>query len=105
MSVFPNTVFALSGIESSALVAAETINPRKAFPKAVNSIWIRLCLFYILGSIIVTITVSPKAEDLFGGSGTNASPFVIAFKYVRSQWISRVSNPTGMAASPDWPTL
>jgi amino acid transporter len=39
-----------------------------------------LSLFYILGSLIVTVNVSPKDENLFGGSGTNASPFVIMYR-------------------------
>jgi amino acid transporter len=34
----------------------------------------------ILGSLMVTITVSPTNDDLFGQSGTNASPFVIAYR-------------------------
>lgn len=29
---------------------------------------------------MVTITVSPDNPDLFGGEGTNASPFVVAYK-------------------------
>ena len=29
---------------------------------------------------MVTITVSPTDPNLFGGSGTNASPFVIAYR-------------------------
>lgn len=29
---------------------------------------------------MITLTVDPKDPDLFGGSGSNASPFVIAFK-------------------------
>lgn len=70
----------MSGSENSGLVAAETANPRKAVPRAIGSIWLRLSLFYLLGSLMVTITVSPKNPDLFGGSGTNASPFVIAYR-------------------------
>jgi amino acid transporter len=80
LSVLPTCIFAMSGSENAGLVAAETANPRKSVPKAVGSIWLRLSLFYILGSLMVTICVSPKNKDLFGGSGTNASPFVIAYR-------------------------
>lgn len=76
----PTCIFAMSGSENTALVAAETNNPRKSVPRAVGSIWLRLSLFYILGSLMVTITVDPKDPDLFGASGTNASPFVIAYR-------------------------
>jgi yeast amino acid transporter len=70
----------MAGSENAGLVAAETANPRKSVPRAVGSIWIRLATFYLLGSLMVTITVSPEDPDLFGQSGTNASPFVIAYR-------------------------
>ncbi|KAF2100210.1 hypothetical protein NA57DRAFT_64871 [Rhizodiscina lignyota] len=80
LSVMPTCIFAMSGSENAGLVAAETANPRKSVPKAVGSIWLRLSLFYIMGSLMVTITVSPTDPNLFGGEGTNASPFVIAYR-------------------------
>ncbi|OJJ43608.1 hypothetical protein ASPZODRAFT_136061 [Penicilliopsis zonata CBS 506.65] len=80
LSIMPTCIFAMSGSENAGLVAAETANPRRAVPRAVGSIWIRLSLFYILGALMVTITVSPEDPNLFGGSGTNASPFVIAYR-------------------------
>lgn len=70
----------MAGSENAGLVAAETRNPRKSIPLAVGSIWLRLSLFYLLGSLMVTITVSPFDPDLFGGEGTNASPFVVAYR-------------------------
>ncbi|KAI2602440.1 amino acid permease/ SLC12A domain-containing protein [Hypoxylon sp. NC1633] len=82
LSVMPTCIFAMSGSENAGLVAAETANPRKSVPRAVGSIWVRLSLFYLIGSLMVTINVSPKNEDLFGqhGGGSNASPFVIAYR-------------------------
>ena len=80
LDVMATCIFAMSGSEMCGIVAAEAREPRKAVPKAVNSIWMRLGLFYIVGSLMVSITVSPKDPNLFGGSGTNASPFVIAFR-------------------------
>jgi amino acid transporter len=80
LAIMPTCIFAMSGSENCGLVAAETDNPRKSVPRAVTSIWLRLALFYILGSLMVTITVSPYNKDLFGGIGTNASPYVVAYK-------------------------
>ncbi|OTA67132.1 hypothetical protein K449DRAFT_430314 [Hypoxylon sp. EC38] len=80
LSVMPTCIFAMSGSENSGLVAAETANPRKSIPRAVGSIWLRLSLFYLIGSLMITINVSPTNPDLFGGEGTNASPFVIAYR-------------------------
>lgn len=86
---FPLT---LSGSENAALVAAETDNPRKAVPRAVGSIWVRLSLFYVLGSLMITITVSPYNKDLFGGDGVNASPFVIAFRNAGLEPLAHIMN-------------
>ncbi|KAI1215140.1 amino acid permease/ SLC12A domain-containing protein [Annulohypoxylon truncatum] len=79
LNVMPTCIFAMSGSENSGLVAAETANPRKSIPRAVSSIWVRLSLFYLLGSLMITINVDPHNPNLFGQSGTNASPFVIAY--------------------------
>ena len=76
----PTCIFAMAGSENCGLVAAETKNPKKSVPRAVGSIWLRLSLFYIGGALMVTINVDPHNADLFGKSGTNASPFVIAYR-------------------------
>ncbi|OAL30912.1 hypothetical protein AYO20_08497 [Fonsecaea nubica] len=73
-----NCIFSMAGTEFIGLTAAEARNPRKSVPRAVNTIWIRLGLFYIGGSFVTTLCVDPRDHDLFGASGTNASPFVIA---------------------------
>lgn len=80
LSVLGTCVFAMGGSEFGGLAAAEARNPLRSIPKAVNSIWFRLTLFYVIGGLMVTITVSPKNPDLFGGEGINASPFVVAFR-------------------------
>lgn len=92
LSVMPTCIFAMSGSENAGLVAAETANPRRSVPKAVSSIWIRLSLFYIMGSLMVTITVSPTDPNLFGGSGTNASPFVIAYRNAGNEPLADIMN-------------
>ncbi|KAF2473379.1 uncharacterized protein BDR25DRAFT_323927 [Lindgomyces ingoldianus] len=92
LSVMPTCIFAMAGSENSGLVAAETTNPRKAVPRAVGSIWLRLSLFYLLGALMVTITVSPDNPDIFGGNGTNASPFVIAYRNASIPALAHIMN-------------
>ncbi|KAJ5539299.1 hypothetical protein N7513_007631 [Penicillium frequentans] len=92
LSVMPTCIFALSGSENAGLVAAETSNPLRSVPKAVKSMWIRLSLFYILGSLIITINVSPLDDNLFGASGTNASPFVIMYRNAGVQPLAHIMN-------------
>ncbi|KAE8153368.1 amino acid permease/ SLC12A domain-containing protein [Aspergillus avenaceus] len=92
LTVMPTCIFAMSGSENCALVAAETENPSKSVPKAVGSIWLRLSLFYILGSLVVTISVDPKDVNLFGASGVNASPFVIAYRNAGLEPLAHMMN-------------
>ncbi|OLL25511.1 putative amino-acid permease meu22 [Neolecta irregularis DAH-3] len=79
-STFSTSIFALTGAELTGIIAGESANPKQAVPRAANSVWIRLCFFYILGSWMVTMVVSSSNDQLLGGSGVNASPFVIALK-------------------------
>ncbi|CAJ2510488.1 Uu.00g132970.m01.CDS01 [Anthostomella pinea] len=92
LSVMPTCIFAMSGSENSGLVAAETVNPRKSVPRAIGSIWLRLSLFYLLGSLMITINVDPTNKDLFGQSGTNASPFVIAYRDAKLPALAHIMN-------------
>ncbi|CEL04952.1 Putative Function: the S. cerevisiae homolog GAP1 encodes the low affinitiy [Aspergillus calidoustus] len=92
ISVLPTCVFGMAGSENAALVASEVSNPRRSVPRAIGSIWLRLGLFYILGSLMITLTVNPKDPNLFGGSGSNASPFVIAFNNAGIPVMAHITN-------------
>ncbi|CUM67374.1 uncharacterized protein PRCAT00005068001 [Priceomyces carsonii] len=92
LTVLATCVFSLAGIEIVALVAAECKSPLKSVPIAVKSIWLRIALFYILGAFVVTIVIDPNNSQLLGGSGVNASPFVIAFKSAGIPGLAHVMN-------------
>ena len=55
---FQIAVFAFVGIELVGTTAAETRNPLKTLPKAINSIPIRIICFYVL-ALIVIMAVTP----------------------------------------------
>jgi D-serine/D-alanine/glycine transporter len=70
---FQIAVFAFVGIELVGTAAAETENPLRNLPKAINSIPIRVVLFYV-GALFVIITVMPWDQVDPG-----KSPFVSMF--------------------------
>jgi D-serine/D-alanine/glycine transporter len=70
---FQMVVFAFVGIELVGLTAGETENPEKALPKAINSIPIRIIIFYI-GALIVIMSVYP-----WNAINPLKSPFVQVF--------------------------
>lgn len=66
-------VFAFVGIEMVGLTVGETSNPEENLPKAINSLPIRIGLFYV-GSMIAIMSVYPWDKIT-----TNVSPFVQVF--------------------------
>jgi len=70
---FQIAIFAFVGIELVGTAAAETENPTKNLPKAINSIPVRIALFYI-GALFVIMTVMPWTE-----ARPDFSPFVAMF--------------------------
>lgn len=73
---FQMVVFAFVGIEMVGLTAGETDDPKANLPKAINSLPIRIGLFYI-GSMIAVMSVYPWNKIT-----TTASPFVQVFSGV-----------------------
>lgn len=70
---FQMAVFSFVGIELIGTTAAETKDPAKTLPKAINAVPFRILFFYIL-SIVCIISVSS-----WGGIAADKSPFVQLF--------------------------
>ena len=70
---FQMVVFAFVGIEMVGLTAGETKNPDKDIPKAINTLPVRIGLFYI-GSMIAMMSIYPWFHIK-----TTSSPFVQVF--------------------------
>jgi D-serine/D-alanine/glycine transporter len=70
---FQIAIFAFGGIELVGTAAAETKNPEKSMPRAINSIPIRVLLFYV-GALTVIMAVNPWRTINAGGS-----PFIGMF--------------------------
>lgn len=70
---FQMVLFAFVGVELIGVTAAETSNPEKNIPSAINKIPMRILLFYI-GALFVILTVNPW--DTLSAAN---SPFVQVF--------------------------
>jgi len=70
---FQIAVFAFVGIELVGTTAAETADPERNLPKAINSIPIRIIVFYVL-ALVAIMAVTPWREVVPG-----KSPFVELF--------------------------
>ena len=70
---FQIAVFAFVGIELVGTTAAETKDPEKTLPRAINSIPVRILFFYV-GALVILMAVQPW--NLFSAE---ESPFVAMF--------------------------
>ncbi|MNE13174.1 D-serine/D-alanine/glycine transporter [compost metagenome] len=73
---FQMVVFAFVGVELVGVSAAETSNPEKNIPSAINKIPLRILFFYV-GAIIALLCINPWTE-----LSPSESPFVKTFSLV-----------------------
>jgi D-serine/D-alanine/glycine transporter len=73
---FQMVVFAYVGVELVGVSAAETSNPEKNIPSAINKIPLRILFFYV-GALIILLCVNPWTE-----LNAAESPFVKTFSLV-----------------------
>ncbi|KIL74934.1 amino acid permease [Bacillus badius] len=73
---FQMVVFAYVGVELVGVSAAETSNPEKNIPSAINKIPLRILFFYV-GALIVLLCINPWTE-----LNAAESPFVKTFSLI-----------------------
>ena len=70
---FQMVVFAFVGVELVGVTAAETADPKKNIPSAINKIPMRILLFYV-GALFVILAINP-----WNTMSADSSPFVQVF--------------------------
>ncbi len=92
---FAFVMFAFGGVEMLGFAAAETENPRKVIPKAINQLIFRVLIFYV-GSLAVLLSLKPWTELLThmqaGGDIYSSSPFVLVFSGLGANMAANVLN-------------
>lgn len=73
---FQIAIFSFQGVEMAGTAAAETANPERNLPKAINSIPARVLIFYVLA---LGVIMSVQPWDLID---PEQSPFVEMFKFI-----------------------
>ncbi|MEG0386474.1 MAG: amino acid permease, partial [Solibacillus sp.] len=76
LMAFQMVVFAFVGVELVGVSAAETADPQKNIPSAINKIPLRILLFYV-GALFVILTINP-----WNTLSAESSPFVQVFALV-----------------------
>ncbi|KAF6221966.1 hypothetical protein HO133_001934 [Letharia lupina] len=83
--------------ETITIAAGESEAPRRNIPKASKRFIYRLIVFYILGTLVVSVIIASNDADLLqavssGTTNAGASPFVIGIKRAGIQGLDHVVN-------------
>ena len=91
--VFCSSAFSFIGCEIVAMTAGEARNPRINIPRAVKTVFLRIALFYVLGTLAISVLVPSNHPTLALNVSTGAkSPFVIAIKRAGIKGLPSVIN-------------
>lgn len=83
---FQMVLFAFIGVEFIGMTSAETKDPRKVLPKAINEIPLRILLFYF-GALTIIMCIYPWRDI-----PANKSPFVMVFSMAGLKWAATLIN-------------
>ncbi len=94
--VFLVAGFSFQGTEAVGLAAAEAANPEKNVPKAINSVFWRILLFYIGAMAIIGFLIPFNDPNLLRSGEENIaySPFTIVFQHLPGigNWAANLMN-------------
>ncbi|KAI7824392.1 amino acid permease-domain-containing protein [Gamsiella multidivaricata] len=72
--------YAYGGTEMTGVTAAESRNPHKHVPKAVNTVMVRIAFFYIVSVFLLASIIPVNDPELVNADGSAANaPFTIVF--------------------------
>src|SRR6185437_9409473 len=91
---FQIAVFAFVGIELVGTTAAETADPKRNLPKAINSIPVRIIIFYVLALVAIMVVTPWRLVE------PGKSPFVELFVLAGEQHAPKTFGRLSRAAVP-----
>lgn len=86
IGALPIVMFAYLGVEMIGVTAGEANNPKKTLPKAINTVLLRVLVFYI-GALTVILSIYPW--DQMNGE---QSPFVMMFDNIGIRYAAGIIN-------------
>ena len=86
IAALPIVMFAYLGVEMIGVTAGEAKNPKKVIPRAINTVLIRILIFYI-GALTVIMAIYPWDQITDGNS-----PFVMMFENVGIRYATGIIN-------------
>lgn len=92
----PIVMFSYGGLEMLGIAAAETSDPQKSIPKAVNQLIYRILIFYI-GAVFILLALYPwdmlvTSQSSDWAANMETSPFVLIFKKIGIPMAAHILN-------------
>ncbi|ONH68802.1 Arginine permease [Cyberlindnera fabianii] len=88
-----NAAFTYQGTELTGITAGESKNPRKAVPKAINTVFFRILFFYILSLFFIGLLVPYNDPGLSSDdSYVSSSPFIVAIQNSGTPVLNHIFN-------------
>nr|WP_249365406.1 amino acid permease [Cytobacillus citreus] len=91
LGVFMAAGFSFQGTELLGVAAGESENPEKTIPKAINSVFWRILLFYILAIFVIGM-ILPYTDERLLSSDISVSPFTLVFERAGFAFAASVMN-------------
>ncbi|UZJ56187.1 hypothetical protein CBS101457_005507 [Exobasidium rhododendri] len=92
-SVLLRASFSFQGSEIIGVIAGETKDPRKILPICIKSIWIRVLVFYVMGTLAISLVCPSNDINLSYDENTAVrSPFVIAIHHAGIRGLASLIN-------------
>ncbi|EDV5581739.1 proline-specific permease ProY [Salmonella enterica subsp. salamae] len=86
-------VASYQGVELIGITAGEAKDPEKSIPRAINSVPMRILVFYV-GTLFVIMSIYPWNQV-----GTDGSPFVLTFQHMGITFAASILNFVVLTAS------
>ncbi len=83
--IIQGVVFAYAGVELVGTAAGETPNPEKIMPRAINTVVLRIAVFYV-GSVLLLALLLPSSVYK-----ANESPFVTFFSHIGNPTVALIA--------------
>ncbi|MGG6448640.1 amino acid permease [Pseudobacillus badius] len=91
LGVFMAAGFSFQGTELLGVAAGESEDPEKTIPKAINTVFWRILLFYILAILVIGL-ILPYTDERLLSDSVSVSPFTLVFERAGFAFAASVMN-------------
>src|SRR3990167_6939677 len=89
--------FSFQGTELIGIASGESETPRETIPKAINQVFWRILLFFVLSIFIISLLI-PYTDPMLASTDIQVSPFTLVFKQLGITFAASLMNAVILTA-------